>query len=427
MQNLQLLLHIPDQSGFDAQTAVSWQLFDRQSKLLRAGAGLLAASGDVPRAERTVIVIPARRIVCIETPLPPVSANKRDALLRYAIEDKLTIDPATVHAVVLGTPASPKSNNHVVAAIDRAWFAGVLRWLSDAGIAPAQAVSAAALIPVADGEWGLVLEGAHGLAQRPDGFAYSFDISTEGHQSADASVVPLAPPFALALALKEARDKQLSPSRLTVFVDQPADQAGHAPWVDAWQRALGCQVRVVARTAQQMVPMSAGNLLSGDFAARSSMRGWMVMFKPAIAIAALITILQLAFTVIDAWRLDQRRRALEAEMTQVFREVFPKAQAIVDPPLQMQRNLDALKRERGLSAADDARLLLARLTAIVKSVPNLTPASITISESTVTVEASVPDPRQQAMLKSRSTETHGATFAVDTTNSVRLTMKAEPQ
>ena len=131
--------------------------------------------------------------------------------------------------------------------------------------------------------------------------------------------------------------------------------------------------------------------------------------------------------MIDAWRLDQRRRALEAEMTQVFREVFPKAQAIVDPPLQMQRNLDALKRERGLSAADDARLLLAHLTAIVKSVPNLTPASITISESTVTVEASVPDPRQQAMLKSRATGTHGATFAVDTTNSVRLTMKAEPQ
>ena len=219
LQNFQLLLTIPDLPMLDAETAVSWQLFDRQSGLLREGTGVLAPAGNVPRAERTVIVIPARRIVCIETPLPPVSAQKRDALLRYAIEDKLTIDPATVHAVVLGTSASAKSakaNTHVVAAIDRAWFAGVLQVLRSVGIEPAQAVSTAALIPVSSGEWGVVLDSEHGLACRADGFAYSFDVAAYGGS------IPLEPPFALALALKEARDHQLAPSQLTVFVDQSA-------------------------------------------------------------------------------------------------------------------------------------------------------------------------------------------------------------
>ena len=418
MQNLQLLLRIPDLSSFGAETSASWHLFDRRSKLLREGAGTLAPGGNVPRAERTVILIPARRIVCIETPLPPVSAQKRDALLRYAIEDKLTIDPATVHAVVLGTSASTKSNQHVIAAIDRAWLTNVLNWLKNAGIEPAQAISDAAMIPVAAGEWGVVLEGAHGLARRPDGFAYSFDVERSAGQS---SGVPMEPPFALALALKEARDHHVPPSQLTVFVDRPADAA----WMDNWQQRLDCRVRAALRGAPQMVTLAAGNLLSGDFAPRAASRGWIGLLKPVIAVAASIVLLQLTFTVIDAWRLDQHRAALENEMTRVFKDAFPKAQAIVDPPLQMQRNLDALKRDAGLGAGDDARVLLAQLTAILKSVPGLTPQSIGIRDGVVSVDMSVPDPAQQANLRTRTAETRGATIAIDAGNIVRLAMKAQ--
>ena len=420
MQNLQLLLHIPDQPIFDAETAVSWHLFDRQSNLLREGTGLLTAVGSVPRAERTVVVIPARRVVYIETPLPAVSAAKRDALLRYAIEDKLTIDPATVHAVVLGTSASPMSNMHVVAAIDRAWLASALRWLQDAGFEPAQAVSAAALIPVASGEWALVLDGAHGLARRADGFAYSFDVENPATR---ATGISLEPPFTLALALKEAREHQLAPSQLVVFTDQPAD----ATWVQSWQRILECPVRVAARPAAKMVTAAAGNLLSGELAPRSTGGGWMVMLRPVLVMIALIVFFQIVFTVADAWRLDQRRRSLEREMTQLFKQAFPKAQAIVDPPLQMQRNLDAMKRERGLGGGDDARLGLARLAVILNAVPALVPRRILIREGTVSVEALVPDPRMQLALKSRAAETPGVTVAVNADNVVRLTVKGDRQ
>ena len=351
--------------------------------------------------------------------MPPVSAQKRDALLRYAIEDKLTIDPATVHAVVLGKSASTTANTHVVAAIDRAWFSGVLQVLRGAGIEPAQAVSSAALIAVSVGEWAVVIEGEHGLARRADGFAYSFDVA------APNANVPVDPPFALALALKEARDGQGAPTQLTVFVDQRTNQASNAAWVDTWQRVLDCRVRVAARPPPRMVTVDAGNLLAGDFAPRQSGNGWIALLKPAMTITVLIAVLHLAFTVVDAWRLDQRRRALEGDMVQVFKESFPNAQAIVDPPLQMKRNLIAMKRERGLGADDDARLLLAQLTAIIKSVPNVTPQRITIAEGTASIEATVPAPAAQALLKAGAAETVGATFAVDAQNIVRLTIKAQ--
>ena len=417
MQNLQLLLHIPDLPVLDANTAVSWQLFDRQSSLLREGTGQLTPTGNVPRTERTVIVLPARRVVYIETPLPPVSTVKRDALLRYAIEDKLTIDPATVHAVVLGASASPMSSMHVVAAIDRTWFASALRWLREAGIEPNQAVSAAALIPVASGEWGLVLEGAHGLARRADGFAYSFDIETSGTVNAGFSPEP---PFALVLALKEARAQQISPAHLTVFSDQPSA----ASWVNAWQRILDCPVRVAARPTPRMVTMGVGNLLSGDFAPRATNKGWMTLLKPLAAVFSLMVVFQLVFTLVDAWRLDQRRRWLESEMTQVFKTAFPKAQAIVDPPLQMQRNLDAMKRERGLGDGDDVRSALAQLSLILKAVPPLAPQRVTIREGTVSVDVSAPDNQVQFALKARAAETPGASISVNANNVVRVSMKA---
>ena len=111
-------------------------------------------------------------------------------------------------------------------------------------------------------------------------------------------------------------------------------------------------------------------------------------------------------------------------MTRVFKEAFPKAQALVDPPLQMQRNLAAAKRERGLGIGDDARMGLAQLSLILKAVPAVVPQRITIREGIVSVETVVSDPQMQSALRSRAAETPGATFAVNAANVVHLTMKA---
>ena len=63
----------------------------------------------MPHADRVVAVAPVNQLLFIETALPPVSPAKRNALLRYAIEDKLTIDPSTVHCAWPATPAAARS------------------------------------------------------------------------------------------------------------------------------------------------------------------------------------------------------------------------------------------------------------------------------------------------------------------------------
>ncbi len=81
--------------------------------------------------------------------------------------------------------------------------------------------------------------------------------------------------------------------------------------------------------------------------------GWNRTAKLAWALAASLVALQFGATVADGWRLERERRALEAEREAVFRAAFPEAKTIVDPALQMRRNLADLQRSRGRAAAND--------------------------------------------------------------------------
>jgi general secretion pathway protein L len=375
---LTLLLRIPDLPRFDAATPAEWTLLDAAGAPLRTGTHPLA---DVPHADRVIAVAPPSQLLNLETALPAVSPAKRDALLRYAIEDKLTIDPATVHAVVLGRTAGAE---HVVVAIDRAWLASALYWLQQAGHAPDSLISAAHGVPVADGEWAVLLDAPHGVARRADGFSYNFDATADGK-----------PPFALVLALKEARERQRSPQRLTVYFSRGTapGNAVDCTLAATWSAALGLPVARGEGNGEEIVTYLAAakssSLLTGEFATRGDGASWMVAMRPALSMAALLLTAQLGLTAIDNFRLNREREALETQMTQLFKSAFPAAQAVVDAPLQMSRNLQQAKREHGMAADDDARralALLARALQEVSPVPTIASLSIEAGVTTVALE-----------------------------------------
>ena len=411
---LTLLLNVPDLPRFDPATPAGWVLLDNANTILRAGEGPLVS---IPHAERVVAVTPVGHLLFIETALPPVAPAKRNALLRYAIEDKLTIDPSTVHAVVLG---KSDTTQHVIAAIDRTWLMNVLQWLKQAGLTPDSLVSSAAGVPVAAGEWAVVIDGQHGFAKRADGFVYNLDIGTGSE-----------PPFGLQLALKEAREHQQAPSALTLQSTSPDAVIGAQ-----WQALLGLPVRQVASTANNIQPLLAAskssNLLTGEFAPREAGGKWLTMMRPALIVAALMLGTHVAFTLIDNWRLNRERVALEQEMTQVFKTAFPKAQAIVDPPLQMQRNLQQLKREYGLAAETDAQLLIARLVSLLQTLPGNTPSitALAVRDGVATLDAVLTSADQQPSLQRAVDRIPGASMAnsagADKSSplSIRVTLRA---
>jgi general secretion pathway protein L len=83
-------------------------------------------------------------------------------------------------------------------------------------------------------------------------------------------------------------------------------------------------------------------------------------------LGAAMLIAQLVFTAADAWRLQRESDVLQARREAIFRAAFPEARVVVDPDLQMARNLAELQRARGLASGDE---FLAALTRAARENP----------------------------------------------------------
>ncbi|HMS81070.1 MAG TPA: type II secretion system protein GspL, partial [Burkholderiaceae bacterium] len=111
------------------------------------------------------------------------------------------------------------------------------------------------------------------------------------------------------------------------------------------------------------IPAAGGvDLLAGRAAAGRRMlaafdaRAWRV---PA-ALAAACAIAALAGLNLHWAQLSREKAALRASLEATFRGAFPQAQVVVDPLLQMNRNVAALRARSGQQGAEDAVPLLAR-------------------------------------------------------------------
>jgi type II secretion system protein L len=354
-------LFIPDREQLtadievDAVTAIAGNQAKRRGTL-----AMLVQTTALDKQNDIVIVVPLARIAFIDIRLPKVSAQKRDQLVNFAIEDKLTIDPSTVHAVVLGASLT-SAQHHVVAAISGAWFHDVLSWLRNHGVTPKVAIAASSIYRVAEHEWLVVLNADCSMAIRADGLSYSIDSNLDGRGFVE-------PPFQLSLALNEAvaaESGRATPRTIRVIAAAPMkiDEA-------QWRQSLGGEINIIFTLEDSggapinTLPATASNLLTGKYLPVRQGVSAINALKSALALGFAILLLQFIFISIDAWRLAQQRSTIENDMRQLFQTRFPQAQTIVDPALQMSRNLTALQNERGLKL-DAARELLSVAATII--------------------------------------------------------------
>jgi general secretion pathway protein L len=337
---MKLRIFLPPIDRPDASTRFAWMLFDTRRTLLREGTTPLA---DVPRAEEIEAVLPASRVLFARLRLPKVNAATIRELLPYAVEDRLLADPSHIHAVAGVTRVKGET---IVAVIDREWLGAMLDALERVGIRPQKAWCESALLAGGSGDWNIVLWPGGGMLVDDDGVSAIFDAETTGGM-----------PLALRVALDEASSRGERPASIRVH------RKGEIPLPDlaSWSAETG--VRFSAGTqwenlARDEPASNAINLLHGEFSRRASHAGRLP--RAALILAALIAALQLGFVALDAWRLQHERSTIEARREAVFRAAFPEAKVVVDPDLQMRRNLAELKRTRGMPAEDDFLASLSR-------------------------------------------------------------------
>lgn len=366
---MKLRVFLPASDRLGASERIHWMLFDSRRNLLREDTSPLA---DIPRADDVEAVLPASRVLFARLKLPKVNAATIRELLPYAVEDRLLADPSHIHAVAGSTDARGET---LVAVIDREWLRGILNALAQAGIRPRRGWCESALLAGGRDDWHVVLGPARGMLVDDQGVGVTFDRSA-------ASGFPLA----LRIALDEASARGDRPASIRVHHERGEPLPDLARWSadTGVEFSPGTQWEILARDEPAS---TAINLLTEDFAERRGGLSGVRIPRAAVVLGVAIALLQLAFVAADAWRSDRERTQLEARREGVFRDAFPEAKVVVDPELQMARNLAELQRSRGLAADDD---FLAGMTRAARESP-LPARSIEYANGTLVVRRAGPN------------------------------------
>jgi general secretion pathway protein L len=340
-----LQIHLPDAWRPAAEEDVPVRWSRHAGVRVEDGADRLR---DLAPADEVTVVVPAARVAFVQARLPAMRGAALAKLLPYAVEDALFCGPESIHAVVV---TRAPDGDALIAVIDREWFAAMLDALRACGLAPGRAIAESALVPAGgEGEWTVVWSERGGFLCRDGPETLALDAATD-----------LAPPVALRLALQEARRDGAPPSAIRVYTTS----ALAAPDPEAWSAALRVPVSARGRWTPEAYDarrLAAADLLVDAFAVRGRETAALRRYAPALAIAGLAAAIHVGLSVADWTRLALEERALRTAMAEQFRASFPGAQ-VVDPALQMSRNLAELRRAAGEPHAGDALPLLARAAA----------------------------------------------------------------
>lgn len=310
----------------------------------------------LPSAERggeVLAVLPASQISWHSVELPKgigAGSPRLRAILENLLEDRLLDEPGQMHLAL--APGAASGAPVWVAACDRAWLRGHLQALEAAGravtrIVPEFAPETGALQLHVVGEadqpfmvlTGQAVSGVMFLPLGSSALALVEQLPSSP-DSAGEEVLTLAEPAVAALAEQLLQRKVSLVTRQQRWLD-----ASRSPW-DLAQFDFTNTSRT--RTVKRLSSVGREILQAP---------GW----RPARWGAAVLVLANLAGLNAWAWKeqsaLQARRKAIETTLTQTF----PQVRVVVDAPLQMEREVAALRQATGAASGRDLEAILAAL------------------------------------------------------------------
>jgi len=327
----------------------------------------------LPSLKSVTLVFDARDVTLLRAKLPPLSGGRLQQALPNVVEDLLLQD-----AQQCGFALGPRTGDgeRVIAAIDRGWLEHVVGAFERRGAKVAAAWPAQLALPV--GESGSALACLNdGLALRTgllDGLGWN--ASPHPAHRADAIVSLIEAAWggegiaaslagddgkpATSFAERELPDETQAGGvpRLTVYVEGPD-----------WQPSVmiaAARAGFVAEIRSLPLPLSAPlDLLAARRGSKA--RRWLAdidwrAWRLPGALAAATAVVALAGLNFQWAMLAQERDELRSAVERRYRQTFPDVQVVVDPVLQMERQVAGMRTRAGQSGPEDFVPLLARFS-----------------------------------------------------------------
>ena len=338
----------------------------------------------LPVLKSATLIFDARDVNLLHVTVPSLSGARLQQALPNAVEDLLLQD-AQACAFALG-PRLGGEGQRLVAAIDRAWLEFVIGAFERRGIVVQAAWPAQLALPVGADRTALACLN-DGLVLRTGLFdGIGWGASTQADARAEAIVMLMAnagtpsapfaepapdaaPPVTIpdpgAVTGLAARELPAEPPRLrrrlAVFVE---DAGWQTPVLKAASRA-GFEADIRALPFPVAAPLDLLAARPGTAAGRwFADIDWGAWRMPA-AFAAAAAVVALLGLNLHWGTLVRERDMLAQQIEQRYRQTFPASQVVVDPLLQMQRQVAGLRTRAGQAGPDDFVPLLARFSQVL--------------------------------------------------------------
>lgn len=389
-----LFIRIDDSSAAatgESTLALSWLALDDPSTVLRAGAnepqgavahGRMQEALALAPGRQVIVLTPASDVLLARAAVPNVGRQRLAQAIPYALEDQLGSEVEDLH-FALGRQADQAI---AVAVVARAKMDAWLGYLRDAGFEPDLLVPAVLALPYEEGTWTVLRDAAGAIVRSGVQAGFAAD-----HDNLETL---------LSLGLAEAG--AAAPARLRIL-DTPGAPALHA---DTWSQSLGVAVHREA-SAEDAVTLLARNfnedlainLLQGGYSRREQLEKFWRPWKPAAALLVLWLLVYIGTTVSEVISLGRQSPQLQTQIEQLYLQTFPDARKVVNPKVQMQRRLDALRGNQG--EGEGLLELLAQAGGPLKDTPNLELRTLTFKEGQLNLDLRVDDLQVLDQLKQR--------------------------
>ena len=326
--------HGMGEAGAGGEVAFVWSPDGRQ-----VGRHGRAAPAALPKADVVVAVVSDTDLSWHRVRVPKAPAARLRAALAGVLEEALLDDGDQVH-LALG-PGSVAGETGWVAATHRPWLAGELAALEVAQVFVDRVVPAASPGDP-HGHFGVTHgDDAHTLAltwTHPDGVA---TLGLQGGLARAMLPQPLPP---------EAR-----------FSATPAAASAAETWLGA-PVSLQTEAERMLQAARSPWDLRQFELVRRHRGMRALRDAWRTVLGPAwrpvrLGVAVLVVV-QIVGLNLWAWKLRSQLSDRRAQMVAVLQTTFPQVRAVLDAPLQMQREVQLLRGQAGKPGEADLEPLL---------------------------------------------------------------------
>ncbi len=307
-----------------------------------------------------VVLVPTTQVLLTTAKVPARQRQRVLQALPYALEDRLAEDVEDLHFALGECNAQGQQQ---VAVIAHTYMEQLQERLQTAGVQAQWIIPDVLAVPYPEKGWGLLYLGNVALLRTGAHSGFALETHTLKQVlpmllDTESSPRPSLIHTYKSGSLKEAEALSTLDTLGVALEDTALEQgdiqlfAHHLQHVSKAQAPINLRQGVYLRSAQ-----------------------WREGWKPWRLSAALLGLLLVVYTTLQIQQvlhLRTQREALKHNIHTLYKTTFPTARKIVNPRLQMEQKLSALRAEHGSSASEEGVLpLLQRISPILRKTANI--------------------------------------------------------